>query len=482
MFDYDRLSLDVKEQFAKADASNNNKQASGKENNKDSLSNGSSESQLFGWESPSPPCHVDDEDNAIVHGLSELLRRCSSPGYQQQHFGHHQPKDSPPPPLGQFQRHRSATISNTGVNTANEQMYAAAMISPNLPHYHNQQQQQQHPPLRHRPFGNALSMDLSNDQQQPNRCPSNGGGGSMNFSEIFDCGASSGYGSPGAIGTPLASPVAAATTQYIAHQLQKMYDQGFIEDVTMPIITNNNNNGICCKGMATSVPPQSGLSTPSVAHSNNSAKIAAIPTGVQTPILVKATTTTTGTNKNSNKRKTSIANVGAGNGNGGGGCGQGQPQAGNGAVVQAVDTIVATEDGFDTLEIAEFAQLLTSPKRQPPPRYLCHICYQPGHYISDCPQRFNSPYEELTPYQGRKKCYGEFQCEQCKRKWTSQNSVANEAQSCIKCHVPVFPHKQLPVDKAIALGLVKLQRLPVSPTSTTPTTPIPTNNTPPCLI
>jgi hypothetical protein len=120
----------------------------------------------------------------------------------------------------------------------------------------------------------------------------------------------------------------------------------------------------------------------------------------------------------------------------------------------------------------------------PPSRYICHICYQQGHYISDCPQvsifyiyppliliyhnylqRFNSPYEELTPYQGRKKCYGEFQCEmvcykanlsksdlipiisslQCKRKWTSQNSVANEAQSCIKCHVPVFPHKQVSI-------------------------------------
>ncbi|KAH7729236.1 Zinc knuckle family protein [Aphelenchoides avenae] len=117
----------------------------------------------------------------------------------------------------------------------------------------------------------------------------------------------------------------------------------------------------------------------------------------------------------------------------------------------------ALEDGFSPDEIAQFAQLLCSPKKAPPVRYQCHICYRSGHYISDCPMRFNSPYEELTPYQGRKKCYGEFQCQQCKRKWTSQNSVANEAQSCIKCHVPVFPHKQLPVDKAVALGLIKAQ-------------------------
>uniref|UniRef100_A0A915EAZ3 3CxxC-type domain-containing protein n=1 Tax=Ditylenchus dipsaci TaxID=166011 RepID=A0A915EAZ3_9BILA len=112
------------------------------------------------------------------------------------------------------------------------------------------------------------------------------------------------------------------------------------------------------------------------------------------------------------------------------------------------------------------AAAVVASKEGAPTRYQCHICYQTGHYISDCPLRFNSPYEELTPYQGRKKCYGEFQCQQCKRKWTSQNSVANEAQSCIKCHVPVFPHKQLPVDKAVALGLVKSQR--VLPTKISP--------------
>lgn len=85
---------------------------------------------------------------------------------------------------------------------------------------------------------------------------------------------------------------------------------------------------------------------------------------------------------------------------------------------------LAIEDGFSQAEIAGFAELLSSPKKvifqfsllhqscvfqTPPPRYQCHICYATGHhYISDCPQRFNSPYDELTPYQGRKKCYGEF--------------------------------------------------------------------------
>ncbi|CAJ0936100.1 unnamed protein product, partial [Mesorhabditis belari] len=116
------------------------------------------------------------------------------------------------------------------------------------------------------------------------------------------------------------------------------------------------------------------------------------------------------------------------------------------------------DDGLSMDDIRDFELLLCSPKKAPPNKYQCHICYQTGHYISDCPQRFNGAYDELTPYQGRKKCYGEFQCQQCKRKWTSQNSVANEAQSCIKCHVAVFPHKQLPVEKAVSLGLIKAQK------------------------
>ncbi|KAI6224949.1 Zinc finger CCHC domain-containing protein 24 [Aphelenchoides besseyi] len=115
-------------------------------------------------------------------------------------------------------------------------------------------------------------------------------------------------------------------------------------------------------------------------------------------------------------------------------------------------------DGFTADEIAQFAQLLCSPKKLPPARYQCHICWGTGHYINDCPSRFHSNYEELTPYQGRKKCFGEFACHQCKRRWTSQNSVANEAQNCIKCSLPIFPHKQLPVEKAAGLGLVKALR------------------------
>ena len=46
---------------------------------------------------------------------------------------------------------------------------------------------------------------------------------------------------------------------------------------------------------------------------------------------------------------------------------------------------LAMEDGFSVDEIADFEELLCSPKKAPPPKYQCHICYRGGHYISDCP-------------------------------------------------------------------------------------------------
>ncbi|VDN05991.1 unnamed protein product [Thelazia callipaeda] len=208
-------------------------------------------------------------------------------------------------------------------------------------------------------------------------------------SDAFDCGASSGYASPGTGETPLSSP----TPQIFSlpsHVQRALCDSGCYDDL---------GNGAVFLG-------------PTVIDNLHSKKI------------------------------------------------------GNSENDENLPSQAAEKDGFSSDEIAQFTQLLCSPKKAPPSKYQCHICYRTGHYISDCPMRFNSPYEELTPYQGRKKCYGEFQCHQCKRKWTSQNSVANEAQSCIKCHISVFPHKQLPVDKAVAMGLVKAQR--VGPTKLGP--------------
>uniref|UniRef100_A0AC34QL19 3CxxC-type domain-containing protein n=1 Tax=Panagrolaimus sp. JU765 TaxID=591449 RepID=A0AC34QL19_9BILA len=271
--------------------------------------------------------------------------------------------------------------------------------------------------------------------------------GGSTSNDVFDCGASSGYGSPGLIGTPLASP--SPNVQQIAAQLHKMFiDQGFCDDSTnsMPVPISSS--------LGSSISGHSPRSYELLAFSNSMKELKPSSLGrpnkftpspispphsidlpsIEQPVIEKhAKPSTMPPIPLQTDQPTNRSN-------------------------QKGVTPVAVEDGFSTDEIAQFAELLCSPKKAPPVRYQCHICYNTGHYISDCPMRFNTPYEELTPYQGRKKCYGEFQCQQCKRKWTSQNSVANEAQSCIKCHVSVFPHKQLPIDKAVALGLVKAQK------------------------
>ncbi|XP_065128439.1 zinc finger CCHC domain-containing protein 24-like [Paramisgurnus dabryanus] len=92
------------------------------------------------------------------------------------------------------------------------------------------------------------------------------------------------------------------------------------------------------------------------------------------------------------------------------------------------------------------------PCKKPPPNYLCHLCFNKGHYIKDCPQA-RPKGEGLTPYQGKKRCFGEYKCPKCKRKWMSGNSWANMGQECIKCHINVYPHKQRPLEKPDGLDV-----------------------------
>ena len=51
--------------------------------------------------------------------------------------------------------------------------------------------------------------------------------------------------------------------------------------------------------------------------------------------------------------------------------------------------------------------------------------------------------EGKTPYQGRRRCFGEYKCSICKRMWSSGKSFANVAQECATCHIMIFPIKQV---------------------------------------
>src|SRR6218665_1569618 len=100
-----------------------------------------------------------------------------------------------------------------------------------------------------------------------------------------------------------------------------------------------------------------------------------------------------------------------------------------------------------------FERIVTIPPRfarrsltKPRCTYLCHLCIQKGHFIENCPlARTREP--GLTPYQGTKRCFGEFQCPNCGKKWMSANSWANVGQNCLKCGISVRPHVQRPLEK-----------------------------------
>ncbi|XP_065909237.1 zinc finger CCHC domain-containing protein 24-like isoform X2 [Dysidea avara] len=88
----------------------------------------------------------------------------------------------------------------------------------------------------------------------------------------------------------------------------------------------------------------------------------------------------------------------------------------------------------------------------PPEGYLCHLCFQKGHYIKDCSLARRKA-DGITPYQGKKRCFGEYRCPQCSRRWMSGNSWSNAGQECKKCRINVFPHKQRPLEQPDGLNV-----------------------------
>lgn len=51
--------------------------------------------------------------------------------------------------------------------------------------------------------------------------------------------------------------------------------------------------------------------------------------------------------------------------------------------------------------------------------------------------------QNLTPYQGKKRCFGYFQCLLCRQSWMSAFSWANMGQECKRCILMVYPFRQV---------------------------------------
>lgn len=54
-----------------------------------------------------------------------------------------------------------------------------------------------------------------------------------------------------------------------------------------------------------------------------------------------------------------------------------------GSLTNIVDGLSSLADYFSDLSLSADAR---KPSKRPPPNYLCHLCFNKGHYIKDCPQ------------------------------------------------------------------------------------------------
>lgn len=60
-----------------------------------------------------------------------------------------------------------------------------------------------------------------------------------------------------------------------------------------------------------------------------------------------------------------------------------------GSLNNIVDGLSSLTEHFSDLSLSSEAR---KPSKRPPPNYLCHLCFNKGHYIKDCPQVRNIQY------------------------------------------------------------------------------------------
>ena len=81
------------------------------------------------------------------------------------------------------------------------------------------------------------------------------------------------------------------------------------------------------------------------------------------------------------------------------------------------------------------------------------------HHLPPLPFMQSRPREKgITPYQGQKRCFGEYFCPTCNKTWMSGNSWANAGQLCRGCGMNIYPHKQRPLEKPDGLDCSDMRK------------------------
>ncbi|XP_072787101.1 zinc finger CCHC domain-containing protein 24 isoform X2 [Taeniopygia guttata] len=65
-----------------------------------------------------------------------------------------------------------------------------------------------------------------------------------------------------------------------------------------------------------------------------------------------------------------------------------------GSLNNIVDGLSSLTEHFSDLSLSSEAR---KPSKRPPPNYLCHLCFNKGHYIKDCPQSIAWPARSRCP-------------------------------------------------------------------------------------
>lgn len=68
-----------------------------------------------------------------------------------------------------------------------------------------------------------------------------------------------------------------------------------------------------------------------------------------------------------------------------------------GSLNNIVDGLSSLTDHFSDLSLSSEPR---KPNKRPPPNYLCHLCFNKGHYIKDCPQVRLRPPHPASPVHG----------------------------------------------------------------------------------
>ncbi|NXU34875.1 ZCH24 protein, partial [Drymodes brunneopygia] len=109
-----------------------------------------------------------------------------------------------------------------------------------------------------------------------------------------------------------------------------------------------------------------------------------------------------------------------------------------GSLNNIVDGLSSLTEHFSDLSLSSEAR---KPSKRPPPNYLCHLCFNKGHYIKDCPQNTRPRAHPALPNAALSALCGQFR----ERRPSGGFMRADKASEMIlyRSHISLIPKRPL---------------------------------------